>query len=133
MWDVDYEGMYDDVWKLRNDADKLADLLRDDYESDINDWCRMAKIGEILSGLMDSIISCQDWDLFLYKMESDKDKFEVQKMIKYQMEKLYRHVERPINIARIWKMKDYRCINFQNRMEALFVRIQEEIQEAIKK
>lgn len=125
MWDVNYNAILEDVKKINEDASTLIDLLQKDYEADENDWCKMLRIRERLFYFQYFIFLRADWYDLSYKMESDKDRFEVQKIAQCHLKRFEEEVELMIFTGRNWKFKDYRCINFQKRLEELFVNIQE--------
>ncbi len=117
--------LLDDLAKLTDDCFKIIDNLNDEYDSDINDWCKMSRMNEKLRCLRTKMFIVTDLYILSRDMENEKDRFEVQKMAQYHEEKLDEELESLIEIGRVWKLRDYRCIDWAKRLVELSTRIKD--------
>lgn len=69
------------------------------------------------------LFSYLDFRHLVISMESEKDRFEVQKIAQYHDKCLRDEVESFITISRQWEADDYRCRRYQERMEKIFLKL----------
>lgn len=109
----------DDLNELEDEAFALIDSLGSDNDADLNDWRKISVMCERTVLLKDLISCVADLYLLIGKMESDKDRFEVQKIGQYHFERFNQVVESLLHVGRVWKYRDYRCIDWIKRFTAL--------------
>lgn len=123
--------MNERIIALRNDAHKLCISLGKDYDSDVNDWCDMWRVNERLGATIGKMFVYMKFECTPNSMENEKDKFEAQKLVRqffqFEIESISKDFDVFIDISRNWKMHDYRCQNFQRRMEETFLELQKKI------
>ena len=85
--------LLDDLGELRDDGFKITDKLTDEYDADINDWCKMSRMNEKLRCLRTKMYIVTDLYILSRDMENEKDKFEVQKMAQYHEKELNEELE----------------------------------------
>lgn len=123
--------MNERIIALKNDAYKLCISLGKDYDSDVNDWCFMWRVFQILNATVDKMFIYMKVECTPNSMENEKDKFEAQKLVRQffqsEIESMNKDFDLVIDISRNWKMHDYRCQNFLRRMEETFLEFQKKI------
>lgn len=123
--------MNKNIIDLRDDAYKLCRSLSEDYDADTNDWCKMWRFEEKLDAIISKMFLYMKFECMPNSIENEKDKFEAQKFVRQffqsEIESMSEDFDVFIDISRNWKMRDYRCQNFQRRMEETFLEFQEKI------
>ena len=124
---------FKDIIDLRNDAYELCNSLADNYGGDVseaNDWCKMCRIYEKLDAIVEKFLLCAEFGCLPSLMESEKDRFEILKVYRKRLREIYKKdFDAIIGISRNWEMYDYRCQNFQRRMEETFLAVQSSFEE----
>lgn len=125
MKNIDWNKTLNDIEKLYDDASTLERSLADDYDSDINDWCKMLRFMDRLHGFKKEVFAYLDFNSLIASMENEKDRFLVQKTAQFHTDTFKGTIDVFIDISRNWKMRDYRCQNYQRRMETFFLELQQ--------
>ena len=115
----------DDVKNLLDDGYDIAQALGEDCEADENDWAKMLRFTDRLYNFKYRMILFDDIYTVIERMESERDRSIVQENFQYHIEQFEAEIDLFIKISRTWKMEDYRCRNFQRRMEDLFLELRE--------
>ncbi|MDF2612592.1 MAG: hypothetical protein K0S71_378 [Clostridia bacterium] len=118
-----WQDIYDEQDKLFNECELLINSLAKDIDADVNDWCNMHRISSRIINYVDKAIVLSTFYNLENEMESQKDNFLVQKELKFFLEDFKKEYERNIEVCRTWKMRDYRCVRFFERLEYFFVQI----------
>lgn len=119
------DKIHEDVQKLADENDILVKNLSEDYESDVNDWCRMRILYERCRQLDYEVSVCANFIHFEFEMEDEKDIFLIKKYQKQYLEIINFTLDRFITITRTWKFKDYRCRDWLKRAESILLDIKE--------
>ena len=132
----------DDILELIKDLAKhnllIANSLATDEDSDVNDWCRLCRLGDMLVALHHLILAEKLFGNALYgemeKMktseEDSKWTFPVEKAFNdFAKNILFNDLEQILNFSRSWKFKDYRARNFQNELRQKMEKVRDEYKE----
>lgn len=116
----------DYITEFFEEADALVESLASSGEEKyINDWGAMREIRESMYLLRHLYVSYLGYNLLISKMETDKDKFEAQKMAKLDNHDSFEAcLDNWIQRCRLTKFEDYRCIDFSKRFVDFLVAIQ---------
>lgn len=126
---IDYGKMTNNLKELQEEADLLLESLRDDSSIDIvNDWCMMWRLFEKIISLQGIILKNWRVTILLFEIENPKDRFAVQKFGNECFNELYHEMDNLIKMGRIWKMEDYRCIDFVKRFVNCLVEFKRELE-----
>lgn len=112
-----------DIDNLCSEAEKLIDSLGDDPDSDTNDWTKMQRVWEKIGFLEYRIEVVSDFIVLIYDIENEKEKFKVQKTAQYHYKDFEKTLGRILEICRLWKFRDYRCIDWIKRLSETIVDI----------
>ncbi len=121
----------EEISKFLEESEKLLDSLEEDYETDEGDWDNMLRMREKLFCISSEVLSITDFYILLHYVEyqSEKDKFEAQKIIVRNFKKFIDSIDVMINVGRLWKYKDYRCIDWIKRLTEFMVEIKDGFEE----
>lgn len=108
-----------------DEADALIDSLVDADWEYVNDWSSMKALREKVFLLKDLHFVYLAFNVLIPEMKNDKDRFEVQKIAKDIFGLYEGRINGLIRICRLWKFKDYRCIDFSKRFVDFLVAIQD--------
>lgn len=117
------DEMINKLNELRDERFSLADVLTND--GDVNDWCKMMRLGPMLTNMHYEILTYSNFMYLINKMENEKDKFEVQKCTKHHKEYFEEDIKGHIKIGRTWNFQDYRCREWQKRLEKFMCDVQD--------
>ena len=121
----------EEIDKFLDEGIKLQDALNEDYEADVNDYIKMVQMIERVYFFKQAIFSTADFYFLLHKVEyqSEKDKFEAQKIIVLNFKGFIDNIASIIEAGRLWKYKDYRCIDWIKRLTEFMVEIKDGFEE----
>lgn len=100
----------------------LMDAMGDDYDVSGDDYRKICRIFEKMYFFGDMVSFYGGIMLLMDDMETDKDRFEVQKFSSKWEKYLEERLESLIKIGRTWKYEDYRCIDLMRRTTEYFVK-----------
>lgn len=98
-----------------------ARMIRDSLYSDIYELLLIQdEIRKVLR-IEDKIMFLWHLRSLILNMETDKDKFEVQKLLNLEFESFLMNLDELIKSVRTTKFDDYRCIDWGKRLVGLLV------------
>lgn len=126
---IDWNKTLEEIYKLSQEGYDLAETLRTDYDSSVNDWVKMLRYADRIGRFRYQTFVYLDFCNLIVRMENEKDRFETQKVAQYHVKNYKDEIDDIIEVSRCWKMEDYRCRKYQERMEKLLLYIQEFVTE----
>lgn len=117
---MDIEGK---LIEFKDEMSDLIDVMLKDFEVSEDDFRRMQLILEKIFTFVHSLWLWFDIMTLENVMETEKDRFEVQKFSMQCRKELDENVEIFIQIGRTWKFDDYRCIDLMKRLTEFFVEV----------
>lgn len=110
---------------FRKEMDDLMDIMVNDVEVSGDDYRRIARISDRMLILEDQVGLCYNGTILIKRMETEKDRFEVQKFMALIEKNLDNKLESMIKVGRTWKFKDYKCIDLIKRLTEFLVETKE--------
>lgn len=121
---VEYIKTYEKFRAIVDEGVELRDCV--ELDDSVNMYRILDRVTESLSYKMSLII---DFQSLAFEIESEKDKFLVQKIERKHFNELIDGFDRVIKIGRIWKFEDYRCIDWIKRLVELLEKMKEFFEE----
>lgn len=119
---------YTDYKKIKEDYDEILEYANSIIESgdlEFEDLLALRRIWERCWYFADFVNINYDFMDLVSEMESEKDRFEVQKIQKCYKDKLSEEIKGLIDCGRSWKFEDYRCIDWTKQLVEFMQRVKE--------
>lgn len=120
-----YDQIFKECNELCDNAGKLVDSRNANFDMDDNDFIMLRRLFERLIYFPDIVNICLDFSYLISVMESEKDRFEVQKKQQYHINNFQREIESFIECGRSWKFEDYRCVDWERRLVEFMLNVRE--------
>lgn len=108
---------------LDSSHDLIHTLAQADYDVDINDFSNIKVFSERLDQFWACTLVYSDFSCLIDDLELEKDRFLAQKAAKFSIDNFHTQIDTMLYISRNWNFQDYRCRNFQKRVEDTFAEI----------
>ena len=117
--------VFDAISGFRKEISDLIDVMANDYEVSGDDYRKIYRMFEKMYYFNDMVFFYGDTLILVDEMETDKDRFGVQKFSSGCEKYLNEELETLIEIGRTWKYEDYRCIDLMKRLTEFLVKAKE--------
>lgn len=105
-----------DYDELLSDVEQLLEVFRNDDNVDVYDWFKLHRFWDRMLYVRPKFFVYVNFLILIREVESEKDRFMIQKKAKYQEEDFFDNIESFIIVSKTWGLKDYRAINWQQRL-----------------
>lgn len=124
----------DKIWKetesLYNEGIVLLDALERDYDTDPNDFSKIIRFTDRLNNFRYLTLVYYDMVIITSSITNEKERFEIQKIANNHFNHFTSEIESYINICNTWKLRDYRCQNYQKKLGDFFTDLKKQFSEA---
>lgn len=111
--------------KFRDEISDLLEVMEKDIEVSADDFYNMLRILDKVCDLAMHFFLWHDVTDIENVMETEKDRFEIQKFSMKCKKEIDEKLEKIIKMGRTWKFKDYRCIDVIKRLTEFTVEAKE--------
>lgn len=108
--------LFNNCYELRDDAEELIKSRNTNFDMSDQDFITLRRLFERILYFPDMVNIVLDFSDLISVMESEKDKFEIQKRQQYYIKNLKGEIDTFLTCGRSWKFEDYRCVDWEKRL-----------------
>lgn len=134
MEELEKQKMEDFEKKFIEQLDKISIIRKEGTNfrsllSNSNDWhdnidmFTLIAFNRDIAHITSLVVSFSYLKDLAYRMNDEKDRFEIQRLIKKLTESYQETLDSVIETGRLWKFYDYRCIDWEKRLVSLMIEL----------